>query len=255
LLKSEECTFYLLHTYTPAVYQAEYVLHSPGQIGLGDSYQANALENLDQLKAELKKAHPNPNHSFYTHTANNFLADEVADVVEKEGINLVVLGTQGATGAKEVFFGTHAVRVLKRVKCPALVIPPGVVFENPDTILFPTDYKVDFRSLPLITLHQIANRAGSVIEVIHISTDIDLDEHQGKNKQFLKVLLKDVHSKFHDLPAQGILQGINSFRKPVKLLVMVKNKHSFLEQLFKEAVIEKIAFHVNIPFMVIPAPS
>ena len=36
LFKEVECTFYLVHTYTPAIYQAEYVLHSPGQIGLGD---------------------------------------------------------------------------------------------------------------------------------------------------------------------------------------------------------------------------
>jgi len=34
LLKDEEATFYLLNTYTPAIYQTEYLLHSPGQIGL-----------------------------------------------------------------------------------------------------------------------------------------------------------------------------------------------------------------------------
>ena len=54
LFKDVESTFYLLHTYTPAVYQPEYMLGSPGQIGLGDEYQADALMQLEELQATLK---------------------------------------------------------------------------------------------------------------------------------------------------------------------------------------------------------
>ena len=50
LYKDVECTFYLLHTYSPAIYQAEYVLHSPGQIGLGDIYLENSLTQLNAFK-------------------------------------------------------------------------------------------------------------------------------------------------------------------------------------------------------------
>ena len=37
LFKDEVCTFYLLNTYTPAVYNIEYVLVNPAQFGLVDS--------------------------------------------------------------------------------------------------------------------------------------------------------------------------------------------------------------------------
>ena len=54
LFKEETCTFYLVNTYTPAIYQTEYLLQSPGQIGLGDIYQSESLNNLEALKKELK---------------------------------------------------------------------------------------------------------------------------------------------------------------------------------------------------------
>ena len=41
----------------------------------------------------------------------------------KETLDLVIMGTQGATGAKEVLFGTHAVQVLHKASCPVLVVP------------------------------------------------------------------------------------------------------------------------------------
>ena len=54
LFKNETCTFYLLNTYTPAIYQTEYLLHSPGQIGLGDIYQSESINQLEELQKQLQ---------------------------------------------------------------------------------------------------------------------------------------------------------------------------------------------------------
>ena len=105
LYAKSTCTFYLLHTYTPAVYRAEYILQSPGQFGLGDVYQTLAMNRLDKLRKKLVEAFPNPRHNLVPHAAFNTLVDEVQEVVNNENIDIVVMGTQGATGAKEIFLG------------------------------------------------------------------------------------------------------------------------------------------------------
>lgn len=254
LLRNKECTFFLLNTYSPAVYQAEYVLHSPGQIGLGDVYQSKALKKLERLKEKLTKKFPNPKHTYYVHTANNHLADEVKVMLQNEKINLVVMGTQGATGAKEILFGTNTVRVLRVSQCPVVVVPPDVKFKSPASVLFPTDYKVDYKTLPLEPLLQILFDSNSKMEVIHIDTESDVDEKQLENKKKLEILLEGVNCNFKHLPSQELIDAINSFQTepPLDFLVMVRNRHSFLERLFVEPVVSKIAFHVTIPFMVIP---
>ncbi|MFH6602725.1 universal stress protein [Maribacter algicola] len=254
LFKDIETTFYLLNTYTPAVYQSEYILHSPAQIGLGDIYQENSLENLQQVKEKIEDEFENPMHTYMLHSAFNILLDEVLETIENENADLVIMGTQGATGAKEILFGTHTVHVIKKATCPVMAIPSGFEYEPIREILFPTDYEVDFKKQQLQQLLDIAEINGGSIEVIHASTGYELTEDQMRNQKKLESIFSKVAHRSHDLPSQGVIEAINSFQlnKPVDLLAMVQNKHTFFERLFIEPIIKKIGFHVTIPFMVIP---
>lgn len=254
LFKDVEVTFYLINTYTPAIYQAEYVIHSPAQIGLGDVYQENSLAQLVELMEKLEKEFKNPKHTFVPHSAFNGLVEEVLDMVAKENADLVIMGTQGATGAKEILLGTNTVHVIKRATCPMIAIPSEFEYEIPKEILFPTDFEVDYQKEQLQQLLDIAENHMSSIEVIHASTGYELTENQLNNKQKLDSVLTKTAHLFHDLPSQGVIDAINNFqmKKRMNFLVMIQNKHTFLERLFIEPVIKKIGFHVNIPFMVIP---
>ena len=254
LLKDEEATFYLMNTYTPAIYQTEYLLHSPGQIGLGDIYQSESINQLEELQKQLQKEFKNPKHTIITHSAFNILVDEVASMVANENADMVIMGTQGATGAKEIFLGTHTVHVIKKATCPVLAIPADFEFETPKEILFPTDFEVEYSEEQLTALLDLAELHKSRIQVIHISSGYDLTEFQNQNKAKLEQILEKTPNLFHDLPSQEIITGINNFqlKNKMNMLAMIQNKHTFLESLFIEPVIKKIGFHVSIPFMVIP---
>lgn len=257
LFTDEECVFYLVHTYTPVVYQPEYMLGNPGQIPLGDEYQANALMQLEELQATLTTQFNNPKHLFVPHASFNLLVNEVLQLVENENADLVVMGTKGATGAKEILLGTQTAHLIKKATCPVIAIPSGFEYETPKEILFPTDYEVDYEKEQLQELLDIAKKHISSIEVMHVSTGNELTEEQVENQQKLNYLLAETAHLFHDLPSQGIIDAINNFqlKKRMNLLVMIKNKHTFFERLFIEPVIKKIGFHITIPFMVIPEPK
>jgi len=251
--KNKECTFYLMHTYLPPVYKAEYLIGSPGLIGLGDVMQETSMTQLEKLKNRLQKEYNNSKHSFIVHTAFNTLLNEVMETVESEGIGLVVMGTKGATGAEEILFGTNTVHVLKKANCPVLVIPPNFEYEKPLEILFPTDFEIGYNKELLAPLLDISEEHGSQINVLHVSTGYELTADQEKQKNGLqKILAKK--ALFHDVPSNDIINAINDFqaKEKINLLVMVQNKHTFFERLFIEPVIKKIGFHVTIPFMVIP---
>ncbi len=253
VFKEMECTFYLLNTYTPPVYQPEYVLFSPGQIGLGDVLQNNSLSELEKLKSRLEKQYPNPKHTIIIRSALNSLLPEVIEMTESHGIDLVVMGTKGATGAKEILFGTNTVHVIKKSKCPVIAIPPNFEYESPKEILFPTDYEVAFAKQRLEILSKIMVHHGSQVHMMHVSTGYTLSEEQQYHKRLIQQILEGTLF-FHEVPNNEIIAAVNDFqgKTKVQLLVMVQNKHTFLERLFIEPIIKKIGFHVNIPFMVIP---
>ncbi|TAI49750.1 universal stress protein [Flagellimonas allohymeniacidonis] len=254
LFKDEPCLFYLMHTYTPPVYHTEYVMSDTLQMGLGDFFHENTMEQLSNLQNKLEGNFKNPMHQFKLHGTQNLLVDEVREMVGEKEIDLIVMGTQGATGAKELLFGSNTVHVLKKATCPVIAVPDGFEYENPKEILFPTDYEIVYREKGLKEFLHLAYEHVSRIEVLHIARGHELTQFQKENKSRLEKLLRPIAHVFHEIDNNEIIAGINEFqlKNKVNLLVMVMNKHTFLEQLFIKPVIKKISLHLNIPFMVIP---
>ncbi len=251
--KNVKSAFYLVNTYTPTVYQTEYLLGSPGQIGLGDILRENSITQLEQLKSLLEKEYKNENHTIIVRSAFNTLLGEISQTVEAENIDLIVMGTTGATGAKEILFGTNTVHVIKKAKCPVIAVPPKFEYEAPKEILFPTDYEIKYDKKEFASLLALVQQHKSRINVLHVRAGYDLNSQQEKHKSQLEKLLEN-KALFHEVPDNGIIEAVNAFqtKSKINLLVMVQNKHSFMERLFIEPIIKKIGFHITVPFMVIP---
>ncbi|MFM1878247.1 MAG: hypothetical protein RLZZ241_1113 [Bacteroidota bacterium] len=254
LFRTQACRFYLVHTYTPSFFRADYLLHSPGQIGLGDYYKQKVLDQLEAFKHRLM-AQSNPDlHEFIVHAAFDNLDAELNEMALKEKLDLIAMGTQGATGAKEVLFGSHAVQVLHKARIPVLVIPKGAGVEALNDVLFPTDYKVNFKKIKLQILKDVLIRKNSKLHVLHTFTLGDDAPQRKKNREALEKIMGNILLEWHDRPEQPIVSAINNFADevPVQLLVMVRNTHSMLENLMVTPLIHKIGFHTQIPFLVIP---
>src|SRR5690606_19252618 len=187
LFRNEECTFHLYNAYTPIIYHVEYVLVHPAQFGLGDSVRDASLESLNKLTKRIKKEFKeNPNHQFVTVARFDSLVSGIKELVSERHIDLIVMGTQGATGAKEVLFGTNTVHVFKDIKCPVLAIPSGFDFESPHEILLPTDLKLTYQNTHLDLLVDIAMAHHSRVNALHVSNGYTLSEPQQDHKQKLE---------------------------------------------------------------------
>ncbi len=254
LYKHVPCTFYLVHTYGIPIYGMEYNMIDPYEMDFLDHYQKEKKERLNALREELKASHANPMHKFIVHTAFNTLEDEVRQLVAKKGVQMIVMGTKGATGANKVWFGSNTVHVIKKSTCPVLAIPENFHYEKPKEILFPTDYEADYKEEVLGELLFLAENNIGCINVLHVSTGYDLNDAQVKNKVILEKLLEPHSHIFHEVSTNEVIKGINDFQLKTKinLLAMVRNKHSFLESLFIKPLVRKIALHLEIPFMVMP---
>ena len=257
LLQGCTCIFFLVHAYTPALYRVDYSLGSPGKFGLPDDHQHQAETTLDKIAERLKKHHPNPKHTYVTHAAFNTFEDEICAVVKNENIDMIIMGTQGATGAREVLFGSNTVHIFRKAGIPVLAVPSTYKFSSLKEIAFPTDYEIDYKRTEIDVLLWLSKIWKSRINVMHVTAPQGLTSEQKKYKRALEKMIKDTAHEVHDLPDQELINAINVFQKsvPFDLLVMVKNKHAFLERLFVEPVIKNIGLHSNVPFLVLPYKS
>ena len=255
LFKDEDATFHLLNTFTPIAYN----------IGnLGDGYSTmiteeitrqNSETGLLEIEKKLKEKYDNPKHTFKRISSFNLLINEIMDVVKEEKIHAIVMGTKGATGAKEVFLGTNTMYTIKKVVCPVVAVPDNYTFNEIEEILFPTDFKfsMDNRYLPL--LRSICTRHKSQLNVLNVYWGKPLEADLEDTKHKLAAYFKNNSIVFQQIEDVDISEAVEQFqiKKKTDFLVMVNNKHSFFENLLFKPVIKQMVYHTNVPFMVIPS--
>ena len=255
LYKNELCTFHVFHAYTPIIYNIDYMLMAPAQFGLNDPIEYAAKESLGKLVKKIATEFgPNPNHTFHTIARFDTLVSGVKDLIEELKIHLIVMGTKGATGAKEVLFGSNTVQVFNSITCPILAIPSLYEYDTPLEILFPTDLEINFENVHLDLLKALVLLHNSRINVLHVSHDEGLTAAQFQNQGQLALFFEGTAYLFHDVGNMDVPDAINNFqiKHKINLLAMVNNKHSIFENIFFKNTIHQIGFHLNIPFLVIP---
>lgn len=258
LYKDESCTFILHNIYTPIVYDVEYVLVAPAQLGLLEAIRDESKRRLNELYSQIcNEIEANPKHKFEMISRFNTLISGIKEVIIERDIDLVIMGTKGATGANEILFGSNTVHVFKNAHCPILAIPADFEYESPQEILFPTDLKVNYLNVPIKILSELAALHQSRINVLHVSSGSDLTELQKAKQLQLEVLFAETAYLFHDMESMDISEAIDQFqgKHRINLLAMVNNKHSMFETIFIKNTVNQLGFHLNVPFLVIPPES
>ncbi len=253
LFKDRTCKFYLLNTYTPVIYHVEYVLVNPAQFGLGDAVREASLNGLEKIEKRIKEEFGNPNHEFELIASFNNLISEIKDLAETKDIDYIVMGTKGATGAKEILFGSNTVHVFNSVKCPVLAIPDNFGFESPLEMLFPSDYGISFEDKHVNPILDLAKEYHARVNIMHVHNNGGLTEFEEENRKKLEAYFDGTAHLFHDVHHKNIEEAINDFqlKSRINLLAMVNNKHSFFENVFFGSALNQIGFDLHVPLLVI----
>lgn len=251
LYANKPCTFYFLHAWT-FVNTGSRTYISPSYI---DQLQDTAKGQLAALKERAIAESTNSEHDFKTIFTTDSLIDSLIFSIGKQKIDLLVMGTKGATGAKEFLLGSNSVSVINKVKlCPVMLIPDNYEFEVPDHIGFPTDFNRLYGE-ELLAIKELAALHNSAINILHINGLDKLSENQRNNFDILQEYLKEEKHTFYWKSDYAKKQlAIKDFieENTINILTMINYEHSFIENLIKEPVINKIGYHTAIPFMVIP---
>ncbi|NDV44123.1 universal stress protein [Flagellimonas sediminis] len=252
--KDEKCKFYILNTYTPAFYRMDYLLGGPAMSAVPDFGLDISLEGLENTVKRIEKEYKNPNHSFEMISSFNTLSDEIREFSERRKVDMVVMGTQGATGAKEFFLGSNTVHVLRKSKVPVLVVPRSYDFKPIKDVLLPTGYESKYKAEELEPLMAIATRFKAKLHVLHALEDFELTPSQKDNKSYLKQMFKNLQDiVFVDTTEEYMPNIVHTYieKNHVGLVVMMNRKHQFLDQLLLRHHVDMLGYHCDIPFLVL----
>ncbi|GGG33383.1 universal stress protein [Bizionia arctica] len=253
LFKYDISKFYIMHAYQDEIYNDESLLHREKLDSVTKTVHNNSVEKLENILKQVKKISPNPRHEYHIISSNSILVDETDRIVDKENIDIIVMGTKGETNDRHVSFGSHTLQVLKYVQCPVLAIPENYKYVQPQNILFPTNYIIPNKRRELKLICEMAYSFKAMIDMVYISTSNKLSMRQEDNKMFIKNELCKNQINFTFIKQKDVKNTILNYlkSKKVDMLVMVNTRQSFLEDILFESTVSKISLHIEIPFLVL----
>jgi nucleotide-binding universal stress UspA family protein len=113
---------------------------------------------------------------------------EITHSATEKKIDLIVMGTHGATGIREFLIGSNAYRVVKNAACPVLTVPGTTPWREFRKILFPVRL-VPHALAKYDVLKPIISRTGSV----RISGIVSVDDERGITE--MKALVTQVKNR------------------------------------------------------------
>ncbi|MEO8960358.1 MAG: universal stress protein [Ginsengibacter sp.] len=220
-------------------------------------------ERSDELNLSLQSlTEVYPDIMVMPHLAGGSVISSILAYADKEKVDLIVMGTKGASGLKKFFMGSVTAGAIGKTKIPILTVPVSYEMEEPDAILFATNlFEKDKDVLNKIV--SISKQFSAVIHVAVFKADdgdkaadfIYNEEQLNDYLQFLKETFPDVTFRAALLSGDDFELTVDHYcnKNKVDLIAMVTYPKSFIEKVLGKSVTKNMAFQSTIPILAIPA--
>lgn len=239
-------TIYLLHTHK--------LPKKAGMlVSVEDIVHEEAIADIQYLADTHRKKLKN-GVTFETTVLQGDAIREIVRCAHDWDIDLIIMGTQGASGLEKIFLGSTTNGVIKHTDLPILAIPNQYKFKDIKKIVFAVDSN-DLGSVELLKpLLAIAKKYSSKIMVYHIETK---EYDRGMDPKVGELLQGIEHSYHYELVSENINQSLNDFvaDNQADFLCMLRRKRSLLDDVFHVSVTTKEVFNSPIPILILQEPG
>lgn len=242
-------TLYVLHAYEMPVISA-----TANPVMVQDVYKTIELGKFENFKDQVPFIREIAEEHGLSHVPMLFILEEgflnsiIKKCVKEEGIDLVVMGTNGNTGFDKKLLGSNTANAISSLHIPVLSIPHNAVFKGIQNIAFTTLFK-DKDLAILDKLIPIAKVFDAEIQCLHISSEATTVN--GYKLSEWRSKYKDEPISFHFITSKSVEEAIFEFMddENIDLVVAVTRSRNFFEKLFSSSMTRKLSYHMDIPVL------
>ncbi|MCF8257847.1 MAG: universal stress protein [Flavobacteriales bacterium] len=172
-------------------------------------------------------------------------------LVVKNGHDLVVMGTKGASGLKGVLVGSVASNVIQYVPCAVLAVPASVEPRLPQLILLAADDHTLSRDKCPDALAYIAGRNDAKVLILNVLKDGESAEAGGRTP--VNSFEGIAHTYYFE-SGNDVGETITNFAKEkgVDMMAMIRRKKDLFANLFGQSNTREMMQSTKLPLLVLP---
>lgn len=219
---------------------------------IDDLLRREAIEGMEWFEERFRKALGAPDMILCRALEHGDLPNVIARLENDDPPpDIIVMGTQGATGLKEALMGSNTADVIKRSRVPVLAIPEKTEFRDRRRVVLADDGQLVAPATVRVLL-DIAKQHEAEIMVVRVVEKAT--EGTGKaTTSHYDGLFGDIPHSYHTITGQDVAKALNELidRSNAGMLVMVHRHKGLLEGLFHRSATSKMAMHAQIPLLVL----
>jgi nucleotide-binding universal stress UspA family protein len=187
------------------------------------------------------------------------LTDIVNVIVADHHVEMVIMGTHGASGLSSLILGNHSRKMIDGTVTPLLLIPPTAKTTQIKKVAFATDFKHPEEDLKAIyDFLPFAKQLNAELLLTHVFNE---KNHTPEFQKWLKHSLIDISNKanypqiyYRMIKNSNTESGLDWLcnHGQVDMLAMVHRRHNFFDNLVNGSHTKKMADKIPVPLMVIP---
>lgn len=222
-----------------------------------EAIEDETLHAMDKLVADLKN---NFDQQIVctTHIKKGDIITALQEIIDKEGCDLIVMGTNGASGLKKIFIGSNTVKVIGKIKKPLLVIPGSAEYidfvnTGKNRIVLATDLMQMGNDSALDTLKEIGLLFKSPqLVVLNVRPEkTTLPTYKRIERQFIQSLFRpEIETTRVTVFNKNILRGIKLYldkKTDTGLIALIaRSSGALLEKHYTQ----EMASHADLPLLV-----
>ncbi|MEK6481821.1 universal stress protein [Catalinimonas sp. 4WD22] len=171
---------------------------------------------------------------------------------EQHAIDLIVMGSHGTSGIKELFIGSHTQKIVRLSQVPVLVIKHSINKLEIKQIVFAYDFESEAQSY-FQKVIDFASLLGAKIHLLFVNTPLNFKESQSINQILAEYarLAPQVVSSTNVYDSFSFEKGLINFchEKEGDMIVMLTHGRKGMFRLLNSSVTERVIDHVNVPVM------
>ncbi|NRR91907.1 universal stress protein [Winogradskyella undariae] len=181
---------------------------------------------------------------------------EVNDVVKEYDASIIVMGSQGTSGIKEVFVGSNTEKVVRHSEIPVLVIKHNPILMDFENGVFACDFSEDAIK-PYLNAKQTFESLGINMHLVYVNSpdgnfnsSVEIDKRVSKFLEKAEGDLKKLN-QINIVSDYTIEKGILHFANVIgaDLIAVATHGRKGLSHFFEGSVSEDIANHSTLPVM------
>jgi len=216
----------------------------------GDANSTTAVSVAGRLKQLIL---PYPDISCTTRVLAGSLPQLLASYVDQHGIDLIVMGSHGASGKHEYFIGSNTQKVVRSVHCPVLILKSPLKSIQFDKVVFASGFYQEDRPA-FLTFKNLVKHFVPEIHLVTIHTSSLFDPPYVLSKEVLKDFQKlcaPFKSEVHIYRDFTVDQGIRAFSNDLDAdLIGISNHHRHpIKRMLVGSNVEALVNHSRLPVL------